>query len=132
MIFVVVDAYFTLADDLELISMHHDGGAFVDADAEQFRMGSDYRNQIVLAVAGDHMLIDGRVLQQAKTFHMWRRDHDGVVSIGIAGSAGGAAHQKRALDRRSSRTASNYASAGKDSLDFSLGQGAKVGIREPP
>src|SRR5205807_7395820 len=84
MILVVIDAHLALADDLELISMNHDGGAFVEADSEQFRMGSDHRHQIIFSMTSDHVLINGRFLQQAETLHMRRRDHDGVVSIGIS------------------------------------------------
>src|SRR5258708_2312253 len=100
--------------------MNHDSGAFVDADAKQFRMRRDHRNQIVLPVAGNYMLVNGRVLAQAEAFHMRGCDHDGVVSMGILGGAGCAAYQKRALDGCPCRTASDYASAVKDSFDFSL------------
>src|SRR5437870_5737915 len=112
--------------------MNHDGGAFIDADAEQFRMGGDHRDQIVLSMAGNHMLVNGGVLKQAEALNMWGCDHDGVVSIGISGRSRGSAHQKRALDRRSGRTASDHASSVEDSFDFAFGQSAKIGIRKPP
>src|SRR5688572_4197280 len=58
--FGAVHHHVALADDVEAIAFHDDGGVFVDTDAEQLRMLVDHLEHVELAVAAQQMLIDRR------------------------------------------------------------------------
>src|SRR5438105_264864 len=63
-VFPIVEGYFALTDNLEAISVYHDGGALIDSNPEQFRMHFNHGDQIVFAMALQKVLIDRDILDQ--------------------------------------------------------------------
>ena len=62
----LVDGDVGFADDFEFVALHHDGGRFVDADADEFRRGLDEGVQVMLAVAYQDVLVDRGEFQEAQ------------------------------------------------------------------
>ncbi len=124
-IIAIVDRDFACADDFEVVASHDDCRAFIDADAEQFRLQGDDGDEIILAFAGDEVLVDGDVAQKAKAFLVTLGHHDGVA---FAGSA----DEVAALDGGSGAGAGDDATAGEQVVEFLLRLGAEVAVDEAP
>lgn len=121
----VVDGDLAGADDFKGIAGDNDGGAFVDADAEQFGLQGDDGDEVVFAVAGDEVLVDGDVAEEAEALFVAFGHHDGVALAG-------AADEVAALDGRSGAGAGDDATAGEEVVELLLGIGAEVAIDEAP
>lgn len=121
----IVDGDFAGADDFKGVAGDDDGGAFVDADAEEFGLQGDDGDEIVLALAGDQVLVDGDVAEEAEALFVAFGHHDGVA---FAGSA----DEVAALDGGSGAGAGDDAAAGEEVIELLLRLGAEVAIDEAP
>ncbi len=121
----IVDGDFAGADDFKRVASDDDGGAFVDADAEEFGLQGDDGDEIVLALAGDQVLVDGDVAEEAEALFVAFGHHDGVA---FAGSA----DEVAALDGGSGAGAGDDAAAGEEVIELLLRLGAEVAIDEAP
>ena len=121
----VVDGDFARADDFEAVAGDDDRRAFVDADAEEFGLEGDDGEQVVFAMTGDEVLVDGDVAEEAEALFVAFGHHDGVAFAG-------AADEVAALDRGAGAGAGNDAAAGEEVFEFALGFGAEVAVDEAP
>src|SRR6202023_1685870 len=115
----VVDRDLAGADNLELLALDDDGRALVDPDAEDVRVPGDDLLQIVLTVAGQHMLIDRHAFYQTEPLLVARRHHDVVVLVR-------AAHHVGRQDRGARRRTCDHASALEHLLHLALGARVRV------
>src|SRR5207248_3262836 len=99
-----VNEHFALADHFKLIAVHHDSGALIDANAQQFGMPGNDWIQVILAVAGENVLVDGGIAQKAEALFVPRRHHYRVAFRG-------APNQIRSLNGSSGRTSTDDASS---------------------
>src|SRR6185312_3029772 len=93
----VVDQDFAV-HGFEGVAVDEDGGALIDADAQQVRMSSDDGIQIVLAMAHNNVLVNGGAGQQREAGFMSGNHHEGVVTVRVAGMGRISADEKCALD----------------------------------
>ena len=78
-----MDDDFASADDFKVAALHDNRGAFIQTDAEQVGVCPDDRGEIVLAVARQHMLVNGRVGQEAEPAFV-ALGHQDPVALGCA------------------------------------------------
>src|SRR5262249_38800952 len=116
---------FARARDLELLAANDDRRALVDADPEDVGMPGDDFLQIVLTIAGQHVLIDCNAFDQTEAFLVARRHHDVVVLVRPA-------HHVGPEYRGASRTSAHDAAALEHPLDLTRGPGAQVRVDEVP
>ena len=64
---IVVNENGTSSDDFKLVALDHDGGVFINSNAEQFRMRLDHPNHVELAIADQNMDVDRHIFQQPKS-----------------------------------------------------------------
>src|SRR5262249_7967201 len=83
-------------------------------------------------VADNYVLVNGRAGKQAEAGFVARNHHDGVIAVRVAGIRWIAPDQKRSLNRRASRAATDHASAGQQGLYLPLYRGAEISVSEPP
>src|SRR5262249_15137387 len=121
----VVNRDLARAGDLELLPVHDDRGALVEADAEHLGVLRDHLFEIVLAVAGQHVLIDRDTLDQAEALFVAGRHHDVVVLMR-------AAYHVRREDRGAGRRSADHAAALEQALDLTLRPRVQVRIDETP
>lgn len=66
----LVDGDVGFAYYFELIASHDNSGRFVDADSDKLRSGFNESIQIVLAIPGEDVLVDGRQFEKAQTLRV--------------------------------------------------------------
>ena len=111
--------------NFELVAADDDGGTFVEADAKQRWAFVDDGDEVRFAVAGDEVLVDRGIGEEAHALNVIWRDHDG-----IAGNR--AAHHEGPDDGGSGGTASDDTAAVEERVEFTLGAGSQIGVGEPP
>src|SRR5204862_296709 len=84
----VVDRDLARAADLERLAADDDRGALVEADAEDVGVLRDDFLEIVLAVARQHVLVDGNARDQPEAFLVAGRHHEVVVLVRAADHVG--------------------------------------------
>ena len=116
-----------LADHLETVAGDDDRGAFGEADAEQVGILLDHGNDVVPAIAGIDVLVDGDLAEEGEAvFVLGFRRHDDF------GAGDGAAHQVVALNGGAGRTAADDAAALEDLVEFAEGERVGVGVHDIP
>lgn len=121
----VVNGDLARADDFKAVTGDDDGGAFVDADAEEFGFEGDHGDEVVFAMAGDEVLVDRDVAEEAEALFIAFGHHDGVAFAG-------AADEVAALDGGAGAGAGDDAAAGEEVFELALGFGAEVAVDETP
>src|SRR5437773_10520294 len=97
----LVNGDLALADHFKPIALYDHGCTLVDTDTEQPGMRGDDGDQVLFALPGQQMLVDGDIVHESESPLVAAGHHDLV-------SSPGAAHQVRSENRGSGRAAADH------------------------
>ena len=122
-----MDGDLPLADDFKPVPGDDDGGAFGKTEADQGGKLFDDGDEVIPAVAGIDVLINGGAAEESEA----------VLMLGLRGhhnarSGHCSAHEVVALNRRSGRRAADHATPRQHGVKFPGGERVRIGIHEVP